>query len=112
MLPRGSNGAMQAILDGEALAQSLTTEPHVVAAFTAYEERRREHANAIVLTNRTTPPDVLIETVHERTGDKPFERLDDVITQPELEALLETYKRRAGYDAGALGRATAASVRD
>jgi hypothetical protein len=30
-------------------------------------------------------------------GDKPFERLDDYITQDELRALSENYKRIAGF---------------
>ena len=30
-------------------------------------------------------------------GDKPFERLDDYITQDQLRSLSESYKRIAGF---------------
>lgn len=109
MLPRGANGAMQAILDAEVLAECLASGVDVAAAFAEYERRRRQPANAVVLANRTAPPDVLIETVHERCGDKPFERLEDVISRAELSLLLEQYKRRTGYDAATLQRAATAA---
>jgi hypothetical protein len=35
--------------------------------------------------------------VYRRTGDKPFENIDDVISRDELVALSEGYKRVAGY---------------
>jgi 2-polyprenyl-6-methoxyphenol hydroxylase-like FAD-dependent oxidoreductase len=101
MLPRGSNGAMQAVLDGGALAEALAAEP-VPAALVRYERERLERVNRIVLANRSTPPDFLIETVQQRTEDQPFERLEDVVQDGELEALMEDYKRLAGYDAASL----------
>jgi len=33
----------------------------------------------------------------ELTGDRPFDRLDDFITQEELRPLSDRYKRIAGY---------------
>jgi 2-polyprenyl-6-methoxyphenol hydroxylase-like FAD-dependent oxidoreductase len=101
MLPRGSNGAMQAVLDGAALADALAEE-RAPAALARYERERLERVNRIVLANRSTPPDFLIETVQKRTDDKPFERLEDVVQDGELEALMEDYKRLAGYDAASL----------
>ena len=35
--------------------------------------------------------------VKELTGDRPFDHPDDVITQEELRALSDRYKRIAGY---------------
>ena len=35
--------------------------------------------------------------VEELTGDRPFERLDGFISQEELRALSDQYKRVAGY---------------
>jgi 2-polyprenyl-6-methoxyphenol hydroxylase-like FAD-dependent oxidoreductase len=102
MLPRGSNGAMQAILDARVLADSLSTVADPVAALKAYELARLQRANAIVLANRSTPPDFLIEEVSRRTGDRPFGRLDDFISQNELRGLLEKYKSLAGYSLQAL----------
>jgi 5-methylphenazine-1-carboxylate 1-monooxygenase len=40
--------------------------------------------------------------VYERTGDRPFERIEDVIPESELRAISERYKRIAGYDRAAL----------
>lgn len=101
MLPRGSNGAMQAVLDGRALADALAAEP-VPAALARYERERLERVNRIVLTNRSTPPDFLIETVQQRTDDQPFDRLEDVVEDGELAGLMEKYKRLTGYDAASL----------
>ena len=38
----------------------------------------------IVLTNRTDPPDAILREVFERTGDRPFDAIDDVISREEL----------------------------
>jgi hypothetical protein len=40
----------------------------------------------VVLTNRTTPPDVACASL-ARTGDQPFARIEDVISAAELAAL-------------------------
>jgi 5-methylphenazine-1-carboxylate 1-monooxygenase len=49
-----------------------------------------------VQTNRTAPADFDIR-VEELTGDRPFGNLDDFISQEELRALSDQYKRIAGY---------------
>ena len=99
MYPRGSNGAAQAIIDARVIAQQLAKQSDPEVAFKVYQEQRLGLTRDIVLTNRSTPPDILIETVHARTGDKPFSNLDDVISQDELRKLLESYKSVAGYRA-------------
>ena len=102
MYPRGSNGAGQAILDARSLADCLVATDDPVAALKAYEERRLEPTANVVRTNRSTPPDAILGEVYARTGDKPFKRIDDVITQEELAAISDRYKRIAGYDKKAL----------
>ena len=102
MVPRGSNGAGQAILDARTLAGCLAREPDGVAALKAYEAIRLDAANKVVLTNRSTPPDVILREVWQRTGDKPFVRIDDVISQAELAALSGDYQKVAGYARDAL----------
>jgi len=98
MVPRGSNGAGQAILDARAVADALAARPHdPVAALAAYEERRREATAAVVLANRANPPDAILREVYERTGDRPFERLEDYVTTEELAQIAENYKRVAGF---------------
>ncbi|MFL5042329.1 MAG: flavin-dependent oxidoreductase, partial [Xanthobacteraceae bacterium] len=50
-----------------------------------------------VRTNREHPPDFINIKVEELVGDRPFDRLDDYITQDELRALSDNYKRIAGF---------------
>jgi len=98
MYPRGGNGAAQAILDAEALAGHLSQQRHPKAALADYEKERLPIVNNIVLTNRASPPDVLIETVEERTGGAIFERIEDVISIEEITAISMGYQKVAGYD--------------
>jgi 2-polyprenyl-6-methoxyphenol hydroxylase-like FAD-dependent oxidoreductase len=102
MYPRGSNGAGQAILDAKALAECLGAHPDPVAALQDYERRRLGPTAEVVRTNRTAPPDAIIREVWQRTGDKPFDRIEDVIGRDELTAMLDGYKKIAGYDKASL----------
>jgi 2-polyprenyl-6-methoxyphenol hydroxylase-like FAD-dependent oxidoreductase len=98
MVPRGSNGAGQAILDARVLADCLARDPDVAAALRAYEARRLEATARIVRTNRANPPDAILREVFVRSGDKPFGRVEDVISAEELAHISEGYKKVAGYD--------------
>ena len=97
MVPRGSNGAMQAILDAHALADALAAEEEPAVAFKRYAELRLPPANAVVVKNRVTPPDTLIQMVEDRAGNERFDRIEDVIAESELRAVLDDYKQVAGY---------------
>ncbi len=101
MVPRGSNGAGQAILDARELAKCLAGPND---ALKKYEAARLAPTARIVLENRRNPPDAILREVYERTGDRPFERIDAVISAQELAALSERYKKIAGYDQGSLSR--------
>lgn len=99
MVPRGSNGAGQSILDARCLADALARTPDDPAgALTAYEAERLPATTRVVLTNRSNPPDAILRVVHERTGDKPFARVEDVMSHDEMLAITGAYKRVAGYD--------------
>ena len=104
MVPRGSNGAGQAILDARALTMALLQNADPVAALAAYESQRLAVTTRIVLTNRTNPPDAILREVFQRTRDKPFNAIEDVISREELAGLSEGYKRIAGYSKEALRR--------
>ena len=101
MVPRGSNGAGQAILDARALAESLARQGDPLKA---YELQRLAPTARIVLENRRNPPDAILREVYERTGDRPFGRIDEVISAQELAALSDRYKQVAGYDKESLRR--------
>lgn len=102
MVPRGSNGAGQAILDARALTSALHENADPVAALAVYERQRLEATTRIVLTNRSNPPDAILREVFERTRDRPFAAIEDVISRDELVGLSEAYKRIAGYSKDAL----------
>ena len=102
MVPRGSNGAGQAILDARALVSALLANEDPAAALAAYEHERLPATTRVVLTNRTNPPDAILREVYQRTHDRPFADIDEVISRAELVALSEGYKRIAGYSRDAL----------
>jgi 5-methylphenazine-1-carboxylate 1-monooxygenase len=100
MVPRGSNGAGQAILDAERLAEGLARARPAdwPAEFKAYEADRLEATARVVLTNRIAPPDIVLKEIRDRTGDRPFATIDEVISHEELVAIQRRYKEIAGYD--------------
>ena len=98
MVPRGSNGAGQAIIDARCLAGRLKKEGVGPAALESYDQERVPATANVVLTNRRTPPDAILREVYERSGGKPFARIDDVVPRAELQAISDAYKRVAGYD--------------
>ncbi len=97
MYPRGSNGAAQAAIDARTLADVLQSNADPREALRVYEHARCAAAAKVVRTNREHPPDFINIKVEELVGDKPFDNLDDYITQDELRALSENYKRIAGF---------------
>ena len=107
MYPRGSNGAGQAILDAQALAECLPACPDPAVALKTYEAKRLAATASVVRMNRVNPPDAILREVYERSGDRPFERIEELISSEEMKAISEGYKRVAGYDrdtlAGPLG---------
>jgi 2-polyprenyl-6-methoxyphenol hydroxylase-like FAD-dependent oxidoreductase len=95
MYPIGSNGASQAILDGECLARSLTREAHPIAALKAYERERLPATGRIVLQNRAKGPDEIMDMMAERfpEGFSPAE-----IPRREVHRIMDHYKKIAGFD--------------
>ncbi|HEU5017277.1 MAG TPA: flavin-dependent oxidoreductase [Pseudolabrys sp.] len=97
MYPRGSNGAAQAAIDARILADLLRGSTDSREALKAYEAARSATAARVVRTNREHPPDFINIKVEELVGDRPFDNLDKYISQDELRALSENYKRIAGF---------------
>jgi 5-methylphenazine-1-carboxylate 1-monooxygenase len=96
MYPRGSNGSAQALIDARTIADLLAGgEP--LAALEAYQVARGPVTANIVRTNRSSPPDIINIKVEELVGDRPFDNLDDYITQAELRTLSDRYKQVAGF---------------
>jgi len=104
MMPRGSNGSAQAILDAAALTEQLLRQDSVEAALAAYEAQRLKATSDVVLANRSMAPDAILEVVEERTGGRPFADIADVIGADELLGWQERYQRIAGFAQPSQGR--------
>ena len=97
MYPRGSNGSAQAAIDARTLADLLAASDDWPAALREYEQQRLPPTTRVVRTNREFPPDFINIRVEQLVGDRPFDDLDRYITQGELRALSDDYKRVAGF---------------
>lgn len=103
MVPRGSNGAGQTILDAAALADCLAEHrDDPVRALQLYDDRRRPATADVVRASRTSSPDSILRTVYERTGDRPFSRISDVISEQELKDMSDKYRAITGASREAL----------
>lgn len=102
MYPIGSNGASQAILDAEALANALASRP-IAEALLAYESERRPATSRIVLSNRQNGPEQVMQIAEERAPSG-FRHIHDVMTQAELEEIAARYKQTAGFAVSEVNR--------
>jgi 2-polyprenyl-6-methoxyphenol hydroxylase-like FAD-dependent oxidoreductase len=98
MYPRGSNGASQAIIDARYLTGRIKTLGATPEALTAYEAVRNPATAKVVLTNRSDPPDSILREVWNRSGGQRFEKIEDIISTAELQAILDRYKQVSGFD--------------
>lgn len=97
MYPIGSNGASQAILDAECIAQCLAENPDCSSAFRQYESIRLPATANIVLRNREMGPEQVMQLAEDRAPNG-FDNIYDVISKQELEAIAARYKQVAGFD--------------
>ena len=97
MYPVGSNGASQAVLDAQCLAQSLAAQPGDPAgALVHYEAQRLAKTTEIVLSNRAGGPERVIDLVESRAPDG-FKDIHAVASQDELTAIVRGYAQKAGF---------------
>jgi 5-methylphenazine-1-carboxylate 1-monooxygenase len=97
MYPIGSNGASQAILDGEAITQELLAGADPEAALQRYEQRRLPPTARIVESNRRKGIDVMLDLVEQR-APRGFSNLESVLPSDELERIVGDYKKLAAQD--------------
>ncbi|QCI66834.1 flavin-dependent oxidoreductase [Phreatobacter stygius] len=103
MYPIGSNGASQAILDAEALANAIARLGPTPEALLAYEAERRPPTSAIVLANRGNGPEQVMQLAEERAPHG-FADVHDVISRAELEDISARYKQVAGFSRDKVNR--------
>jgi len=97
MYPIGSNGASQAILDGEAITQELAVGDDPEKALRRYEERRLPPTARIVESNRRKGIDVMLDIVEQR-APQGFDNLESVLPADELERIVGDYKKLVAQD--------------
>jgi 5-methylphenazine-1-carboxylate 1-monooxygenase len=96
MYPIGSNGATQAILDANAIADALSNDTNVEQALQNYESQRRPMTAQIVHMNRGEGLDIILDMVDERAPNG-FKKLSDVIDPQQIDAVVQRYKNAAGH---------------
>jgi 2-polyprenyl-6-methoxyphenol hydroxylase-like FAD-dependent oxidoreductase len=103
MMPRGSNGAAQAIIDATTLARLLSHARDPIAALEIYEAERLKATGDVVLANRGMAPDGIISLVEERTNGQRFDKIENVISQEELKNWQDRYREIAGFAVQKMG---------
>lgn len=99
--PVGSNGASQAIVDARKLGVCLIEHGIAPQALEAYEEEVRPATTRIVLTNRGSGPDAVLQFIEDRCSGS-FDNIDDVTSPGELARHAAKYKSIAGFGVDAL----------
>ncbi len=97
MYPIGSNGASQAIIDGEAITQELGSGGDPEIALKRYEERRLPPMARIVESNRRKGIDIMLDIVEER-APQGFSDLESVLPVQELNGIVADYKKLVVQD--------------
>ena len=96
LIPVSSSGAVQAIIDGRALAYALATNDDPAEGLLAYEANRLETANATVRASRSSGPDKVLEMVRERCPEGSA-NIHDHVPLAELQAVIDDFKEKTGF---------------
>ncbi|NKC15974.1 MAG: flavin-dependent oxidoreductase [Gammaproteobacteria bacterium] len=102
--PVGSNGGSQAIVDARKLGAAFLQHGLTPAALQAYESELRPITTQVILANRGSGPDAILQVVEDRCGGE-FTDIEEVLPRSELEAHAAKYKGLAGLAIAALNRA-------
>lgn len=99
--PVGSNGATQAVVDARVLGAALVKHGLTQAALQEYETEMRPLTTDVVLANRGSGPDAILQRVEDICGGE-FTDIEDVIPRQELADHAARYKSLAGTDVDTL----------
>jgi len=97
MQPIGGQAGSQAILDARALTRALIETSDPAAALARYDADRRPTMNDIILRNRNLGPEAAMQLAEERAPNG-FARVEDVISQDELDVIAKSFAAAAGLD--------------
>lgn len=95
MIPVSSNGAVQAIIDGRALAFALANAENPMAGLIDYEDDRLEKANRVVEASRRNGPDEVLE-IALKNCPADVEYVQDYVSQRELQQIIDEFKETTG----------------
>jgi len=110
MQPIGSQAGSQAIVDARVLAAALVASSDPIAGLQRYDAERRPVMDDVTLRNRDLGPEAGMQLVEERAPNG-FTRIEDVISQGELDAIAKSSLRSEGAGGGDAGaRATWAAT--
>lgn len=101
MRPNGSNGASQGIWDSEIIAEQLAQHENVVQGLKAYEEIRLKPVSKLVLDNRNTGPERVMQMA-EDACDGSCVDICTHVPRATLEEIAQSYKKLAGFDRDSL----------
>jgi len=97
MHPSGSQAGSQAVIDARALTGALLKAPDPVDALQRYDCERRPVMTDITLRNRRLGPEAAMQLVEERAPHG-FDRIDDVVSAKEIDAITASFSSAAGLD--------------
>jgi len=101
MYPNGSNGVSQGVLDAMTFADLMEQGDDIIPTLQAYEDARLEPTSRIVLANRETGPERVMEMVKEKC-DGSCGETHTCVPQETLEEVATAYKKLAGFDKNTL----------
>jgi 5-methylphenazine-1-carboxylate 1-monooxygenase len=97
MQPIGAQAGTQAIIDARLLTAALLTAVDPLDALKRYDAERRPVMNEITLRIRRFGPEAALQIVEQRAPSG-FERSDDVISEPDIRAIVASFNAAAGLD--------------
>jgi 2-polyprenyl-6-methoxyphenol hydroxylase-like FAD-dependent oxidoreductase len=103
MQPIGGQAGSQAILDARTLTRALSETSDPVTALLRYDGERRPAMNDVILRNRNLGPEAAMQLAEERAPNG-FDRITDVISSRELDAIVASFATAAGLDVETVNR--------
>jgi 2-polyprenyl-6-methoxyphenol hydroxylase-like FAD-dependent oxidoreductase len=97
MQPIGSQAGSQAIVDARVLTAALSASSDPIVALQRYDAERRPVMGEVTMRNRALGPEAGMQLVEERAPNG-FTRIEDVISQGELESIAKSFSAAAGLD--------------
>jgi 2-polyprenyl-6-methoxyphenol hydroxylase-like FAD-dependent oxidoreductase len=97
MQPIGGQAGSQAILDARALTRALSEASDPAAALLRYDGERRPAMNDVILRNRSLGPEAAMQLAEDRAPNG-FERINEVISRRELDAIVTSFAAAAGLE--------------